>query len=391
MRIGFHYHTPAIFEDGQVFMPAYQGRFVDSLAKYYDEVACYLHTPLPEERDRLDYSILSPNVRLVSIGPHQSVPQRMLYFRRFMRDIPIQSTTIDLMLLRGPSPLLPAVAQAAKGVPAVLLIVGEYLAGINDLPQPAWRREIIRLWAWWNNAQQTRIARRSLTFVNCRHLYVQLRDKVPALVETRTTSLGEADFYVREKTRQKPPYHLLYTGRLVRAKGLLEIVEALSILLKSGEDVILDLVGIPVKGDPILAEIRQLVRERGIADRVRTHGYKTLGPELFSYYREADIYVTASRSAEGFPRTIWEAMAHSLPVVATRVGSVPAFVEGAAELVNPGKAGELAAAISGLLHDPQLRERLTKNGMELARQNTLDRQVEKMAMVTKAWLGGRIA
>ena len=100
-------------------------------------------------------------------------------------------------------------------------------------------------------------------------------------------------------------------------------------------DAYLDIVGWPVPGDPILEEVMGQAREMGLEGRVVYHGFKALGEELFAYYKKADIYVIASRSSEGFPRTIWEAMAHCLPVVATKVGSIPAFIEGAAELVEP--------------------------------------------------------
>ena len=143
-------------------------------------------------------------------------------------------------------------------------------------------------------------------------------------------TLQATDFYERADTCQKRPIHLLYTGRMDRGKGLADMTAALGMLVEQGYDACLDLVGWPEAGDPILAEIKAEAERMGIAERVTDHGFKPLGEELFAFYKNADIYVIASRSSfEGFPRTIWEAMAHSLPVAATRVGSIPAFIEGA--------------------------------------------------------------
>ncbi len=206
-------------------------------------------------------------------------------------------------------------------------------------------------------------------------------------METRTTTLYETDFYHREDTCQNRPVRLLYTGRMDPAKGLLDMVEALSLLVEQGEDVVLDLVGWAEKGAKIVEEIKSFAATRQISDRVFFRGYRPVGPELFSFYRLADIYLIASQSSfEGFPRTIWEAMAHSLPVVATHVGSIPDFIEGAAELVEPKKPSELAIAIQHLIHGPMLRQRYIRKGLALAQQNSLETQVGMMAGTIKEWL-----
>lgn len=386
LRLGFHYHIPAHLENGRIRMPGYLGRFVDSLAAHCDEVICFFHSPVQGEEAYLDYPIASENVRLVDIGPHTSVPQRMLGARRFTRPLRAWRDRLDILLLRGPSPLLPSMARAAQGVPLALLLVGDYLAGVNDLPQPRWRKEAIRLWSWWNYRQQLRLARRSLTLVNSRLLYEQLQPLVPELYEVRTTTLTAGDFFIREDTCQAPPYHLLYTGRMDRAKGLFEMVEAVALLVSQGENVILDLVGWPAENDTIMTELANLAQARKVSDRVLYHGYKKLGPELFAYYKQADIYVIASRSSEGFPRTIWEAMAHSLPVVATRVGSIPLFLGGAAEFIEPKDGNGLASSLRNILHDQARRRHLIQASLHLARENTLEVQTEKLIGIINGWL-----
>ena len=383
LRLGFHYHIPALQKEDGIYTPGYQGRFVDSLAAHCDRLVLFLHTPQPEEVQRLDYRIQSPVVELVPIGPHTRLPLRMLQAWRYaVPQVWVRRAGLDALLLRGPSPLLPLVAWAARPVPTVLLLVGDYLAGIDDLPQPGWRRELIRFWALWNRWGQDRVARRSLTFVNSRKLYEELKGFVPALVETRTTTLSESDFFVREDTCAAPPYRLLYTGRMAAEKGLLDLVEAVALLVEQGEDVVLDLVGWPDREDSFLELLREQAGARGVADRVRYHGYQPVGPELFVFYRQADLFVIASRSCfEGFPRSIWEAMAHSLPVVATEVGSIPYFVAGAASLVPPGRPDRLADAISLLLHSPSQRREQIQRGLALARTNTLEYQVGRMVSI----------
>ncbi|MFI4963608.1 MAG: glycosyltransferase, partial [Legionellales bacterium] len=134
----------------------------------------------------------------------------------------------------------------------------------------------------------------------------------------------------------------------------------------------------------ILDEMRVLANERGIAERINYHGFKSLGPELFAYYKKADIFLIASYH-EGFPRTIWEAMAHSLPVVATKVGSIPDLVQDAAALVEPRNMNQLAASIRSIIHDANLRRDLIKRGFTLASENTLEIQGAKMIDYITKW------
>lgn len=378
LRLGFHYHIPAFAnEKQQLMVPGYLGRFLDSLAENCEQLVCFLHSPRADEVPYIDYPISADNVTWVDIGPHSSVPFRMLNSGRYTAALKKWRSRLDAFLIRGPSPLLPAMASAAAPLPITLLLVGDYLAGIDDLPQPRWRKEAIRAWSHWNYWNQMRVARKALTFVNSRKLYEQLRPHVPNLIETRTTTLTQADFFYRTDTCQQKPIRLLYTGRMDRAKGLLDIVEAVALLVKQHEDVVLDLVGWPQKGDRIVEEIAALARARGIEERVIYHGFKPVGDELFAYYKKADIYVIASQSSfEGFPRTIWEAMAHSLPVVATSVGSIPQFLrtEGisTAELVTPGNYHALAEGISRVIHDGPQRQAMIQAGIKLAQENTLE-------------------
>lgn len=374
---------------GQLCTPGYLGRFLDSMAAHCESLACFMHSPQPDERTQMDYAIQSPNIRWVDIGPHVSIPQRMLKSRKICEPLKKQRDTLDAMLIRGPSPLLPAVAKASGNVPVALLLVGDYLAGINDLPQPRWRKEAIRAWSYWNYRQQLAVAKKSLTFVNSHKLYEQFRPHVPHLYETRTTTLNANDFFEREDTCRARPIHLLYTGRMDRAKGLFHMVEAVATLVEQGEDIVLDLVGWPQKGDPVLEELSALARRRRISERVIYHGFKPVGPELFQHYKNADIYVIASTSSfEGFPRTIWEALAHSLPVVATRVGSIPYYLkhEQTALLIESRSSTSLAAAVKRLIYGQELRRQLITSGIVQARSNTLQGRSAELVLKIESLL-----
>jgi glycosyltransferase involved in cell wall biosynthesis len=101
-------------------------------------------------------------------------------------------------------------------------------------------------------------------------------------------------------------------------------------------------------------------RAAGLGGRVKFLGARTDVPDLLA---AADIGVLASHE-EGFPNAVLEAMAASLPVVATRAGGIP-------EAVDDGKTGLLAAvrapaelgqALARLIADPALRRSMGEAG-----------------------------
>ena len=199
--------------------------------------------------------------------------------------------------------------------------------------------------------------------------------------EVRTTTLSEESFFEREDTCGGPSINILYTGRFEWAKGLQELIDAFCVLVvEKGIDAKLHYVGWQDSRGPSIekAIIRQ-AEERGISDRILFHGKKKVGPDLDAMYRMADIYVLPSY-AEGFPRTIWEAMANSLPVIATKVGAIPEFLqqEKHALLIPPRDTDALVVALLNVLDNRRMRCRLIREGRDLACTHTLERQSENL-------------
>ncbi len=112
-----------------------------------------------------------------------------------------------------------------------------------------------------------------------------------------------------------------------------------------------------VGGDGDVAKAIAQATALGIADRISFLGWVGEA-EVDDVLRSADIFVLPSR-AENQPVAILEAMAHALPVVATRVGAIPEqVVDGVTGLlVDPGDAAQLERALAALAIDPARRAR----------------------------------
>jgi glycosyltransferase involved in cell wall biosynthesis len=96
--------------------------------------------------------------------------------------------------------------------------------------------------------------------------------------------------------------------------------------------------------------------------------------DLPSVYAALDIFVLPSFN-EGLPMTVIEAMASGTPVIASRVGAIPAVIthEQTGLLVEPGDTHGLARALDRLLGDPNLRHGLGQQGREHVRQHYTSR------------------
>jgi glycosyltransferase involved in cell wall biosynthesis len=106
----------------------------------------------------------------------------------------------------------------------------------------------------------------------------------------------------------------------------------------------------PERGQAYRDELRRLVNDLGIADRVVFTGFREDVPELMQLLR---VIVHASVTPEPFGRVIAEAMAMGKPVVATDAGGPREIIQDGSDgyLVPPEEPEAMARAIIRLLTD----------------------------------------
>jgi sugar transferase (PEP-CTERM/EpsH1 system associated) len=145
-------------------------------------------------------------------------------------------------------------------------------------------------------------------------------------------------------------------GRLEARKGHRHFLEAM-VRVASEDPRAVGLVIGDGKEREALATLRDAL---GLQGSVRLVGY---WPDLAEAHAALDVFVLPSLM-EGHPLAILEAMAARRPVVATDVGGNAEAVEAGVTglLVPPADPAALAAAISGLLRDPERAARLGEAG-----------------------------
>ena len=163
---------------------------------------------------------------------------------------------------------------------------------------------------------------------------------------------------------------LLYVGRLVERKGVRYLIEALATLapdLRAEATIIGD--------GPEREALQSTARDLGVADRVSFRGWVT-PEELDRAYSDATLFalpavVDARGDTEGLGMVLLEAMTYRLPVVSTPLGGITDIVSDGETglLVPPNDAPALARAITTLVTDKPLAERLAIAGQAYAEEH----------------------
>lgn len=160
------------------------------------------------------------------------------------------------------------------------------------------------------------------------------------------------ELYLRDETK----FTFLFVGRIVKDKGINELVGAFKKLYSEYPDIRLILVG-PYEDnlDPISQESRDAI---SAYDDIVAVG-KKMGEELLAYYAAADCFVMPSYR-EGFPNTVLEAGAMGLASIVTDInGSREIIVDGEnGMIVPPQDEARLYQAMKVMLTSSADRERL---------------------------------
>jgi glycosyltransferase involved in cell wall biosynthesis len=159
------------------------------------------------------------------------------------------------------------------------------------------------------------------------------------------------------------PLRLFSCGRLNPSKGHQELINAISLLKKSGMDVYLEIAGEDeVGGQGFHRELDMLINDLQLTGIVVLLG--AIGEQrVLEGLRAAHLFVLASHG-EPLGVAIMEAMSCETPVLATNSGGVPELVEHGVDgfLVPPKDPRALAEAIRYLARNPTLAEQFSASG-----------------------------
>lgn len=156
---------------------------------------------------------------------------------------------------------------------------------------------------------------------------------------------------------------ILYTGQIIRGKGVDVLLESLAQITEPFECLIFG------EGNH-RRYCERLSRKLGLGERVRFKGFVPQH-ELLSYYREATVMVMSSVWPEPFGGAGLEALRYGLPVVAFDAGGIREWLTDGHNgfLVPWMDRTQFAARVQELLLDKTAARHLGENGRQMARQD----------------------
>lgn len=177
---------------------------------------------------------------------------------------------------------------------------------------------------------------------------------------------------------QRQPGEVLigYVGRMVEAKGLRTLADALSRLPSHKWKLVV------IGSGPFEKEFDELAAAAGISDRVLRLGFVP-HEETPRYLAAFDVLVVPSETQpnwkEQFGRVIVESLACGTPVIGSDSGEIPRLIHASSGgLVFPERnAGALSGALEKMIHDEELRRSCAEKGRRWVLENISTAAVAK--------------
>jgi glycosyltransferase involved in cell wall biosynthesis len=186
------------------------------------------------------------------------------------------------------------------------------------------------------------------------------------------------------------PVRILFTARMLREKGVIELVEAANLLKEKYYHKIQFLLIGDIDNNPKSLSISEL--ESMIdAEYIKWLGYRTDIRELLD---KSHIFAFPSYYREGLPKSLIEACAVGRPIVTTNsIGCKDCVIDGYNGFLVPVRDSQtLAEKLKLLINDKQLRLRMGINSRKMAERDfSIDNVVKRhLEIYNRLLVNGRV-
>lgn len=178
-------------------------------------------------------------------------------------------------------------------------------------------------------------------------------------------------------------YDAVFLGRIVKEKGMQDLLEAWRMLLREREDAQLIVVGV---GD-FLEKAKDLASEYGMRENVKFTGFVT-EDDKYAYLKKSRMLVFPTKAVEGWGLVVAEAMACGLPVVCYNnpvVKSVFGLCKSVV-FVPTGDVEKLAITLLQLLENGELLKEYGELSLECAKAYDWDNVAKRELEIIKKTL-----
>lgn len=167
---------------------------------------------------------------------------------------------------------------------------------------------------------------------------------------------------------------LLFVGRLEKTKGIYSLIYAYDKICKQYPNIKLVIAGDGKEKYNLIALVKKLKLKN-----IKFTGWLK-DEEIGSFYKFSSILIIPSIWEEPFGLVGIEAMSVGRPVIASRVGGIPEWLDDGKTgyLVDPGNSEQIAERVIQLLSDKKLLEQMGKNARKKAEQFSIKKNAEEI-------------
>lgn len=257
-------------------------------------------------------------------------------------------------------------------------VVGNWRKNVYTHRPDGFSRGLAHIWTPTLDWIMTRLTKNVLTFFNGLILYHPPQPHHYTRLSSSIRMEDIADLPIAKLTTLQKPYQLLFVGRLSPEKGIIYLLQSLAQLTSFGEEVILHIVG----DGELKNVLKQETTTLAIADHVKFHGFIPQGERLRRLYQQSDVFILPTLQDQQ-PKVLTEAMSQGVPVIATRTGGIPTIIQDLETglLITPAQPEAITTSVQNILRDNDLRSRLIRQGLERARERTVEAETKKMMRI----------
>jgi glycosyltransferase involved in cell wall biosynthesis len=372
MKLIIHHHALVYQDEFGYWFPSFIGAWLNEISNQFLEVA-FIGEMTDNKLENQDFLVNKTNFKILSIGIRgvNTSSQKKEKIVQLGKEFASQYSHL---IIRGITPRQYQVFKAFKKLPSYFLMVGSL---IESKPKFSFNYIAILVWFLYyiRRFQLRKISKNSKVFANSPQVISEFKETMQIDAEFVPTNTLQNSHFKEFAFRgfQNIP-DLLFCGRVVKDKGIEELILAIGKLKRAGKIFKLHIVG------SITNSYKQylvnLITQEGIKEYVFFEGFKKFGDELLSFFRLADIYILPSYH-EGFPHSIWEASSTSTPIITTKVGGIPGLVSEKEVIFTEAKSvNSLVNSIERLIADPDNAKKVSQAAFNLAQNYSIENCVQ---------------
>lgn len=170
---------------------------------------------------------------------------------------------------------------------------------------------------------------------------------------------------------------LLFVGRLIREKGIFEVIEAFGKVNQAN-----NLTLIVVGWGPEEQAIKLICQALGVADRVIFTGF-IAEAEVVPFYSNCDILIFPTYFPEGFPMALFNSVAAGLAIITTKTRAAADLLTEPDNCiwVEPKNSLSVGDAINSLMDSPELTLAMKANNKQLGKLFSMEQVASELAVI----------